>query len=266
MIIEKELDSVESVLSILSEQIEDKSTNRYRSSFLYRGLPNKEYKLKTSLQRNCKDKKNELEKSILRNFSKYAQIIDPRIGSSIWRQMVIGQHHGLPTRLLDWTLSPLVALHFALGESNLEKMQAEDGVIWKIDIKELIRLYPLRYQEKLNNERAWLFTVDMLEQVVADLSIYDYEMGESSMLILEPPSIDQRIISQYSMFSVVPTAIYEIEDFLDSNTNNTTKYLLRKEIKWRIRDMLDQMNMNERTIMPGLDGLCSWLQRHYYVK
>ena len=48
MIFEKELDSVESVLNILFEQIEDKSTNRYRSFFLYRGVPNKEYKLKTS--------------------------------------------------------------------------------------------------------------------------------------------------------------------------------------------------------------------------
>ena len=39
-----------------------------------------------------------------------------------------------------------------------------------------------------------------------------------------------------------------------------------KEIRWQIRDMLDQCNVNERTIYPGLDGLASWIKRHYYVR
>lgn len=39
-----------------------------------------------------------------------------------------------------------------------------------------------------------------------------------------------------------------------------------KSIKWHIRDMLDQCNINERTVYPGLDGIAMWLKRHYYVR
>ena len=56
-----------------------------------------------------------------------------------------------------------------------------------------------------------------------------------------------------------------IEAFL-STTNNTVKYVIDKSLKWRIRDMLDQMNINERTIYPGIDGIAQWLARHYYVR
>lgn len=50
------------------------------------------------------------------------------------------------------------------------------------------------------------------------------------------------------------------------STDNTIKYVIDKSLKWRIRDMLDQMNMNERTIFPGMDGVTKWLARHYYVR
>lgn len=56
-----------------------------------------------------------------------------------------------------------------------------------------------------------------------------------------------------------------IEEFLDKYTENTVKYVIDKRIKWDVRDFLDQMNMNERTMMPGLDGLSTWLKRHYFV-
>ena len=39
-----------------------------------------------------------MEPVILRNFTKYATIEDPKLGESVWRQMIVGQHHGLPTR------------------------------------------------------------------------------------------------------------------------------------------------------------------------
>lgn len=58
----------------------------------------------------------------------------------------------------------------------------------------------------------------------------------------------------------------DIEAFLESKTANTVKYIIDKTLKWRIRDMLDQLNVNERIIYPGLDGLSSWIKRHYYVK
>ena len=75
---------------------------------------------RTSLMRNCGDKASELETPLLENFIKYVSIEDPTIDESIWKAMIIGQHHGLPTRLLDWSHSTLVALHFANTESEEE--------------------------------------------------------------------------------------------------------------------------------------------------
>ena len=106
----------------------------------------------------------------------------------------------------------------------------------------------------------------MLDELVENLEEYDNEMGKKSMVLIEPPSIDQRIINQYSYFSMIPSKMNDIEQFLDNETDNTTKYVIDKKLKWRIRDMLDQMNINERITYPGLDGLTMWIKRHYYVR
>lgn len=44
-----------------------------------------------------------------------------------WDWLAIAQHHGMATRLLDWTANPLVALWFAVRESRTE---GDDGVVW----------------------------------------------------------------------------------------------------------------------------------------
>ena len=258
--------TLEELSKIIFEQNYNKNINRNRSSFLYRGMPDKKFKLTTSLQRNCKNKKNSLEKAILRNFTKYAANSNPVLENSVWQQLIIGQHHGLPTRLLDWTYSPLMGLHFATSGEELSQMDSHDAVLWKIDIDEINSLLPDRYIEKLKQENAYLFTANMLEFLVDNLEQYDCDMLSNSMVLLEPPSIDQRIINQYSYFSVIPKQIEDIEDFLDRATFNTEKYYIDRNLKWRVRDMLDQMNINERIAYPGLDGLSAWIKRHYYVR
>lgn len=258
------INSMSEVLELLTISTYDKEIKRYRSSFLYRGLPNVNYKLESSLKRNCKHKQNELEKSILRNFAKYAATDDSELLNSVWRQLIIGQHHGLPTRLLDWTYSPLVSLHFATSGEDISRMNENDCVLWEIDIDELNELLPAKYKKILKDENAHLFTTDMLKKF--DLDQYDLDMSDRSLVLIEPPSIDQRIINQYSYFSVIPKDITNFEEFLDNKTNNTTKYIISKDLKWEIRDMLDGMNMNERIFFPGLDGLSQWIKRHYYVK
>lgn len=86
------------------------------------------------------------------------------------------------------------------------------------------------------------------------------------MVIVEPPSLDFRIVNQFSYFLVVPIDVDDVEEFLDKNTQNTIKYIINKDLRWRIRDMLDQLNVSERTMYPGFDGLSKWLGRYYFVK
>ena len=68
-----------------------------------------------------------------------------------------------------------------------------------------------------------------------------------------------------SFFSVVPSEMKDIDGFLEE-TENTVKYIISKDIRWHLRDALDQMNINERMIYPGLDGVARVEGRHYYVR
>ena len=106
----------------------------------------------------------------------------------------------------------------------------------------------------------------MLGELTGSLNQYDIDMGNQSMVVVEPPSINSRIINQYSFFSIVPMEMTDIEGFLDGRTEHTVKYIVDRHLRWRVRDMLDQLNISERIIYPGLDGLSKWIARHYYVK
>lgn len=263
------IERVEDIFQLISDQPLDSITNRNRSPYFYRGLPNVDYCLQTSLQRNCRGKREELERCLLRNFTKYAMETDhgTRIAASDWTKMIIGQHHGLPTRLMDWSYSPLVALHFALSESNPADYGKHDCVVWRINCIDINNTLPEEYTDRLGRpgEKAYLFTVDMLSDI--SLKKYDADMKQNrSLLLLEPPSIDQRIVNQYSYFTVIPSSLDCMEEFIADKLPDTVRYIIDKNIRWRIRDMLDQMNVNERILLPGLDGLAAWLKRYYYVQ
>lgn len=259
------IDTMDGVMKLISEQMYNPDIKRLRSSYFYRGVPDVKFKMVTSLQRNCKKLQNELEPAILRNFTKYASIDDPSLCDSVWKQMIVGQHHGLPTRLLDWTYSPLVALHFANTEINLDKFGARDCVVWRMDMRDNNKNLPPKYREALDREHAFVFSVDSLRSVAESIAQYDRDMGSNAVACIEPPSVDQRIITQYSFFSVIPGGITDIEGYFDTHTESTVRYIIKKELRWDIRDLLDQMNINERIIYPGLDGLSKLLARHYYV-
>ena len=260
------IDDIFGVSQLFMKQHYRPDLHRFRSLFVYRGMSDVDYRMVPSIQRICKEKKHELEPVVLSNFTKYAALEDPSIESSVWRQMILGQHHGLPTRLLDWSFSPLTSLHFSLTESNLDNMEKHDSVVWRIDVKELHALLPEKYQKVMEKERVTVFSLRMLQEACSGPEEYDADMGNRAMLIVEPPSIEQRIINQYSFFSIVPDSMEDVEQFLSDHTEKTVRFIIKKELRWQARDLLDQLNISERIVYPGLDGLSKWLARHYYVK
>ena len=266
MIREVRVTTLEELMPLLSEQEYRADLDRNRSPFVYRGMTNADFRMVTSLRRNCKELQKTLEPAILKNFAKYAVIEDPSVAQSVWHQMILGQHHGLPTRLLDWTQSALVALHFAVSEDDLEHMADHDCMVWRLDIGELHALLPEVYQKVMRQYQAEVFSVDMLAAAARSLAQYDRDLGDRGMVVLEPPSLSARIVNQYSFFSVIPMDMENVEAFLDRYTENTVKYGIERRLRWRVRDMLDQLNMSERIVYPGLDGLARWIARHYYVK
>ncbi|MDO5133869.1 MAG: FRG domain-containing protein [Eubacteriales bacterium] len=261
-----EIRTMDDLFRMISEQEYREDLGRHRNLFIYRGEPDASFTLSTSLRRNCKDKSRLLEPPMLLNFTKYAVLEEPTIEDSIWNQMILGQHHGLPTRLLDWTFSPMVALHFSMTENDLEQMDVRDSVVWRIDIHELHDMLPEAYLRIIEKYNTTVFSVNMLREVCDSLEQYDRDMQDRSMVIIEPPSLDKRIVNQYSFFSVIPDAMDDIVGFLDAHTMLTARFIIKKELRWRIRDMLDHQNMTERIVYPGLDGLSKWLGRHYFVR
>ena len=266
MITEYRIETMEQMLELVSGQVYRPELRRHRDLHIYRGECNAGFTLSTSLQRNCKSLKKQLELPMLQNFTKYAVLEEPMIEGNVWKQMIVGQHHGFPTRLLDWTFSPLMALHFATSETNLDQMAAHDAAVWKIDVDELHDRLPEKYQRIMEKYSTTVFSVDMLGEACGSLRQYDEDMGEDHMLVIEPPSLDRRIISQYSFFSVVPSDMKDIVTFLNVNTQKTSRYVIAKELRWQIRDFLDHQNITERMVYPGLDGLSQWLGRHYFVQ
>ena len=260
------INTLEELMPLLCEQEDRPDLGRNRSPYVYRGMTNASFRMVTSLRRNCRSLQRSLEPAILKNFAKYAVIEDPSVAHSVWRQMILGQHHGLPTRLLDWTQSALVALHFAVSEDDLGHMEDHDCMVWRMDIRELHALLPEKYQQVMRDYQAEVFSVDMLGDAAQSLAQYDRDLGDRGMVVLEPPSLSARIVNQYSFFSVIPMDMENVEEFLDRYTENTVKYVIDRRLRWRVRDMLDQLNMSERIVYPGLDGLSRWIARHYYVK
>lgn len=264
-----EVCSLSQAIELFFDDSYDFNMNRYRSGYVFRGAHSANYPLEPGFVRNCHDKWS-LEQNMLRNFSKYAEMEAPSMVQSVWKQMILGQHYKLPTRLLDWTYSPLIALHFATDDTGLSRLGDRDAVVWKVNVDDVHCQLPEEYLNKLNEEGAHVFTVDMLNSITSTLEKYDRDMEKdkkkSPFVFLEPPSIDARIINQFALFSVVPKCLIPLDDCLSKPSVRATRYIISKDIKWEIRDKLDQCNITEHILFPGLDGLATWLKRHYYVK
>ncbi len=102
----------------------DAVTGRRRDSGVYRGVGDSRWPMLTSLDRlggvDPPHTKCGLEEHVLRNFIRYARPYVRTETADPWELLATAQHHGVPTRLLDWTYSPLVAAHFAtLGRRGL---------------------------------------------------------------------------------------------------------------------------------------------------
>ena len=201
-----------------------------------------------------------LELHILRTFRKYAH--GQTVADSIWNWLALGQHRGLPTRLLDWTYSPFVALHFAT--SNLATMDV-DGVVWTLDFVEANTFLPQRLRRILAAEGSDTATVDMLS-AFETLRDFDRLARKPFVVFLEPPSLDPRIVNQFALFSLMSNPAASLDDWLVVHPTLARRIIVPAELKWEIRDKLDQANIIERVLFPGLDGLSRWLTRYYWPK
>src|SRR5688500_4805166 len=203
------------------------------------------------------------ENHLLRNFRKYAHR-DAVPGDSTWNWLALAQHHGLPTRLLDWSFSPYVALHFATQDPAQFNV---DGAVWCVDYVKIHAMLPEALKRLTEGEGADVFTADMLDGVADALPKLD-EMGKEGpfLVFLEPPSLDERIVNQFALFSLMSSPTTNLGRWLAAHPDVYRRLVIPAELKWEVRDKLDQANVTERVLFPGLDGLSRWLKRYYTPK
>ena len=234
------------------------SIGRFRSNYAFRGMPDASYDLTTTLMR-LGGAYDDLEEHLLRTFRRYARRYDtPR--DSIWNWLAVAQHHSLPTRMLDWTYSPYVALHFATAD--LQQYDA-DGVVWCVDYAEAKRFLPPTLREILDDEGAHVFTSEMLDRAAATLRELQALSANEFVIFFEPPSFDDRIVNQHALFTLMSSAVGRLDRWLADKPALYRRIIIPAELKWEVRDKLDQANITERVLFPGLDGLSAWLARYY---
>ena len=280
---EIEAQSWSHLMDLLYQDSWDASIERFRSSFAFRGVSVSTWELETSLIR-LGGQVETLEKHLLRNFRKYAHshVVDR---DSLWYWLTFAQHHGLPTRLLDWTYSPYVALHFATD--SLSHINS-NGAVWMTNIVGMHSGLPDLLDDAMKQEGSLVFTTEMLtrfEQPEYQANVSIFGVGASKkvggtktirtledfdklskkefLLFFEPPSIDERVVNQFALFSVLSNPKKTIDSFLKQHVQHVRKVIIPAALKPEVRDKLDQANITERVLFPGLDGLSTWLKRHY---
>ena len=248
------------VLDALYEGSWSDELQRFRSPFAFRGHGRTDRTLASSLVRLAAPGADprRLELAVLRNFRKYAHG-EATGADSIWDWLALGQHRGLPTRLLDWTYSPLVALHFV---TEAVADYDRDGMVCCVNFVEANKRLPRRLRRILEQEGSDTFTVEMLG-AFSSLREFDALAREPFVVFLEPPAVDRRILNQLALFSLMSSPAATLDDWLADHPQLCRRVVIPARLKWEIRDKLDQANVNERVLFPGLDGLSRWLTRYY---
>lgn len=243
---------------VVFDDVWDEKIMRYRDNRIYRGMSDSHWNLVPSLNRICAHNLA-LESHVLRSFRKYgyADLVNC---PGFWRQLPVAQHHGLPTRLLDWTYSPLVAAHFATEDIGCYD---RDGVIWCLDVTDFKAYLPHELRNKLKETGSNIFTIGMLESIIPNFQAMCALAQEPYALFFEPSSMIDRIANQYALFSVVSDPAVMLSDIVHKRDIPYRRIIIPKAVKLEIRDKLDYINISERMIYPGLDGVCKWITRRY---
>lgn len=215
-----------------------------QTRYYFRGVSKSYHQLIPSLGRSEDRTGYYDENRLLKEFKNQALAYIDKLPSSNWELMALAQHHGLPTRLLDWTTNPLVALYFAVKDDidlEIEKSISEeyDGssafyfLIYKsppLDIEDINN--PIDYVKEKEKEREG-----------------------SGHAMFWPPHATPRIKAQSGVLTIqhYPNKPFTFGSRLE-------KYIIPYNLRLEFRNILNSYGVNDSSMFPDLDGLASHLK------
>ena len=216
----------------------------------------------------------EEENSLLLRFKQLAHQFVPSTpppdDKASW--LALMQHYGAPTRLLDWTSSPYVALYFAIGDKPQQKRrqveatdeEGDDGyaAVWAMD---------LMWLESQKKKRLESITA---EERTAYLNGFLEKDGEPLIVKIDPRQGNERMSAQQGFFLWnLHGTISFFDHILTSMMLNPIqeqpvikKLKVERSLRIEFLERLRHMNIHSGSLFPGLDGFCKFLKADLEIR
>ena len=176
------------------------------------------------------------EREMLLSFERMALGYVPTISTDRWEVLAIAQHHGLPTRLLDWSYNPFVAAWFAVNRPPVKGQGP--GVIW---------IHVPEFEDYVTSD----------ERTKCPLEFKRPDVGRP--VVFEPKYVTARIRAQDGLFTVHQfnerRKAFMAADRFGSHRQCMTKALIPSSRFESMRDELDSIGVHAAALFPDLDGL-----------
>lgn len=242
------------------------------SSLWFRGCGRASYKLQPSLYRH-KDAKTpsqvaELERKLMARFRQRSLPYHSRPLDKDWNTLFFMQHYGIPTRLLDWTENPLIALHFALMGAVYKKNKTKGTITYTEDATVWV-LNPATWNQRALEHQS--YTGGALTPGDDPLTGYTPNTTSFADMNRFPVALygehnSPRIVAQQGVFTIFGQILSPMEKiYLDHNfpENSLIRITIKKTSIENIRKSLLRHGITESVVYPDLEGLAMEIKRSF---
>ena len=239
---DREICSVSDLLKALREH------SLQRELVWFRGHANREWALVPSLARNAQHLQKETE--IIKRF---IQLAVPHLTQEPprddWEWIFLMQHHRVPTRLLDWTESPLAALWFAVSSTDAAD-HASDGAFWCLAPLSLNK--EARFRGRLETELPGFGKDDVLDSWLPDRQ--DRGLAQNPVAATGPRT-SRRMAAQLGNFTISDRGSAPLETI--GALQHIWRLIIPAAAKATIAEELKLLNFTELTLFPDLDRVAA---------
>ena len=178
-----------------------------------------------------------------------------------WEWMLLARHHGLPSRLLDWTENPLVGLFFACNGDNMDHIE-QDGTLWCLS--------PNKLNEVANIGDGPPMFLDEYAPLPPDDSLEVYKtrsLARGTSDVERSPAAaisirtNKRIQAQLGVFTIHHASNKPLEEWGDHS--HLWRLVIPQSSKSPIQDDLRRLGITGLTLFPDLDHVAKEAGRSY---